>query len=374
MLSSYNAYSKEPQQIGINYAYAEEFVDYHNTHSTFKRRMLTTKVVKWLAATFSIELGAAFLMINGLALWLCGFVLFFLARQLGYRIGESLISVIVFYVSYSILFAFFVTNYTYDEPLQYLFLLLSYLLLLKNNFYVFALTFLLAIFARETSLLFLPAIFYIAASNKHKVLFWSSLMVTTFFILFQLVYFRTGIDSLHAEQSFRFTLWKQNLATLLFRTETILSFLLVLIVPIFFTFQNGLKQNWKRYFLFLILINSLVVVLFTEARESRLFALPLLLFWPRAGNLIVDFFNHYWKNATSINLKNIVLMIFSGFLVVLTSYWLNEHYETTITPIAYNCNLQYAKLTALFLGILLYFKSIQLLTKYLGQSFHAYQE
>ena len=85
----------------------------------------------------------------------------------------------------------------------------------------------------------------------------------------------------------RFKAIELNFATSQAASETIISFFIILGLPLYFLYSVSrnrvltLQQSKLiNAFLLTVLINTLVVLFMTKAREVRLFALPLFFIWP----------------------------------------------------------------------------------------------
>jgi cytochrome bd-type quinol oxidase subunit 2 len=82
-----------------------------------------------------------------------------------------------------------------------------------------------------------------------------------------------------------------------------------------------------------VIVNTLIVLFFAKARETRLFALPLILLWPMLGKYAIAFFRILdWRKALKALLKKeyslqnqiavafLVLLIFISYLIAYYSY------------------------------------------------------
>jgi hypothetical protein len=129
-------------------------IEYHKTLAEFVRRPITSFFID-LFSKF-IEPKWAFVVVNYGFLFFCGLLIYFIAKHFGGSFKESILNVLIFYFSFTILFAFFIPIATFDEPAQYFFVLLSYYFILKRKYLYFVAFFSLAIIARESSLFLLP--------------------------------------------------------------------------------------------------------------------------------------------------------------------------------------------------------------------------
>ena len=98
--------------------------------------------------------------------------------------------------------------------------------------------------------------------------------------------------------------FKLNVGENIAATETIFSFFLILGLPIYFLVISIIKKSYSsllekklfKSFLITVIINSVIVILTTKARESRLFVIPLFFLWP-------IFFNYLKNMNENFNFK-----------------------------------------------------------------------
>ena len=136
-----------------------ETVNLHKTHPVFFRRKLTTWCIDTFSEFANIEIGYSFVIINFFFLFLNGIILYFLAIQLTKDVRLSIFSLITYYLCFSNLFIFFPPVYTYDEPLQFCFILLSLIMFFKKRYWSFLLIFSISIVVRESSIILIPGLF-----------------------------------------------------------------------------------------------------------------------------------------------------------------------------------------------------------------------
>ncbi|GBL35504.1 hypothetical protein EMGBS15_10990 [Filimonas sp.] len=151
------------------------------------------------------------------------------------------------------------------------------------------------------------------------------------------------------EMSSRLHLFDFNFQDVKYSRETLFSFFLVGGFPVYLLMQYGkeIKKNIHEYellkaFLFLLTVNSIIVIFSTIARESRLFALPLLVIYPLLGRYFLMEIKGFF-HLTKINFKlpNLVLMLLHVGLLWLAHEYFFRVYETTIHPKQYNYNGEY---------------------------------
>jgi hypothetical protein len=93
-------------------------------------------------------------------------------------------------------------------------------------------------------------------------------------------------EAVTEEMSRRFDPFNENFKNQLYTMESIYSFVLVMGIVLYFYFvkalsgdYNPLEKKIDNAFVLSLFINTLVVFIFTFAREARLFALPLIFIW-----------------------------------------------------------------------------------------------
>lgn len=325
--------------------YLEEAIDFHKTEATFKKRIVSTKLIELFSTYSGLDRARSFVIINFIFLWLCGMLIYIIAHTF-YR--HPIFAVFSFYTSFSILFLYYLVNYGYDEAAQYFFLFCSYWFFKKRHLSLFFISFFIAICIRETTFLLLPALFYLDFKNKQgKWIPYFLLFIPLFFLYHWLLghhFFNTGALEYEAT---RFSLYQTNFKNLGTSFNTLVSFFLVCALPFYLILFYEKSNAFRNAFLLTLVINTFVVLFFAYARESRLFALPLILFWPRIGL----YFQEIWKQNLRQNLKQISIF---GILIrlFLLSILIFVLYKKYIYFRADNYNLQYAIGLAMMLFVL----------------------
>src|SRR5690606_28233290 len=202
---------------------------------------------------------------------------------------------------FSNLFAFFPPIYSYDEPLQYTFLFAALIALYAHRYVLFVLLFAVAAIARESQVILLPAIWFfvqpIAFDRPAKLFSAPSLMralllglpvliyVGSTLIYAQSIVLQLGNSQAAAE---RFAHFDLNFSHQPKAIETFLSIFLACGLPLYFLSGRSMEKRtisdrnhaFVQAFLLTFLLNTLIVLIFTKARETRLLVLPLFFLWP----------------------------------------------------------------------------------------------
>lgn len=310
-------------------------VDYHKTLPEFKKRPFTTFLIEKSASVLNLRISVAFVWVNFTFIFCCGFLIYLLAKLFQLSNTESVWSVVLFYCSFSILLAYFIPIATYDESIQYLFILIS-LIALKRKFKIIFILFLtLAIIARENTLILLPGIFLFLANIEFRrvmnekskfILVVLELGIPLFlYVLYLIWFFEKNPQMVDASQkvlSTKFMHYKKNFRDIENISRTLLSFFSVFLLPIFILVYyrikhsfNECERSWLNAFWLTFLINTIIVLLSVYAEESRVFTLPLLFIFPFLGKFFTklirfspEFFNYLFCS------KRIVLLFISTSL------------------------------------------------------------
>jgi hypothetical protein len=131
--------------------------------------------------------------------------------------------------------------------------------------------------------------------------------------------------------------------------ETFFSFVLVMALPIALLIRHyqriGLSSTEKPIvfsFVSLVFINTIIVLFSTIARESRLFAPPLLLMYPLLGMyLYEEFCELKVLRFEPMNAFRFLSILAHGFILMAAYLVFYHDYETTIQPTSLNLNREY---------------------------------
>ena len=271
--------------------YLKEAIQYHKTNPVFSKRKITVFLIEKASTTLAISLADAFVLINYFLLFLHGILIYFISKTLLCSEENALRNILLYYVSFSIIFIFFPPIYSFDEPLHYFILLLTLLSFLKRYWFVGIVFLSLSCIVRESSLILLPFfVFYGWQNYKPKYSFLHVLPVVIVPCLVYLSYRIVVSDkgfSTHDELILRGTALKANFKNLSETTESLFSLCNTVIFPVVLLFRNLKKRKivyeHKGYInsiKWILLFNSTLVLVGMLAKESRLFFLPMLLLVP----------------------------------------------------------------------------------------------
>ncbi|WP_155599161.1 hypothetical protein [Zobellia amurskyensis] len=317
----------------ISHVFLKSQINYHKEIAPFARRPLTTLLIESSQKIFGFKTGYAFILVNFLLLGCSGVLVYKLSRVLKASKTYGLVNMMVFFTSFSVLFAFFPPVFTYDEPLQYCFLLLALIAFVRHKWLWYVILFTLALVARETSMLLLPALILFLPSTENypgKNIFsnfkkYAPLILLPIFfygcyVVF-FIYHQKLLHATHIEMASRYSCFLENIESVKNGVESVVSIFITLGPLLYFSYfylKRKNKHQWQNKFVFAFLltvaINTPIVILTAFARESRLFALPLLFVWPMFMQLFGSDLT-YLRNKNGYNnfLKNWrIILVFIG--------------------------------------------------------------
>ncbi|MGE0560231.1 MAG: hypothetical protein AB7O47_00305 [Flavobacteriales bacterium] len=309
-------------------------VDYHQQLLEFKKRPVAVFLMEKFSKIFNVRISLAYVYVNFFFFFLGGLLIYYLARLYQYQNKEALLGIVFYFFSFSILLAYFIPIATFDEPVQYFFILLAFIALQKQKYVMFVIMLTLAAITRETSLLLLPVmvLFFMRLdikkmfSNKIqlvKVAIYSGLPVL-FYVIYSIWFYKTNPQLVEEtkfllDQKFKYYKTK-NFLDFEHTMRTILSFVSVNLLPIFLIFYYKLRNKFNDFesklltaFWIMFWINLVMVIVSAYAEESRVFTLPYLILFPMYGKILkgVIQFNKSFFNYL-LNWKSIVIIFITG--------------------------------------------------------------
>ncbi len=282
-------------------------VNYHHFLLEFKKRPIAVFLMEKYAQLFNVRISLAYVFVNFFFLFLGGLLIYYLSYQYKLKHNLAILSMISYFLSFAILLAYSIPIATLDEPVQYFFILLSFIALNKQKNLVFIIFFTLAIITRETSLLLLPIIvlFFMDVDLKKlfqqknklvKVCITSGLPIL-FYVLYSVWFYKQNPQLMQETETLlgqKFLYYKtKNFLDFENSIRTILSIISVNLVPIFLIFYYKTKHQYTAFesklliaFWITFSINFVMVMLSAYAEESRVFTLPFLILFPIYGKII----------------------------------------------------------------------------------------
>jgi hypothetical protein len=336
----------------IDQGYLTEVYEFHKTgQAAFMKRPITTFLIEKIHILFKIELGTAFVWLNFVSLFCASLVLFYLSKTLTKSYLKAYLNSLLFFLCFPIIFMFFVPIYTYDEPLQLVFIFAALLAFFKQKQALFLILFTVSIFVRESSLLLLPAIFVLKFPTVRLNTIFSVVKANLMHVLFlvspAIVYFGAikiyvsyfNIQQVEAqENAIRWMCLLQNFESDKSVFESIAAFFLVLLIPVYFIVTTKATELFKskhkglvKAFIITLVVNTIIAYSMTKVREARILMLPLVFLWPVFSAVFFSKIKIFFISKNWINfLKNPIIVL--SFLVLLCfNYYLAfVKYETTI--------------------------------------------
>jgi hypothetical protein len=288
-------YDPRPHFIAENYLEAN--VELHRTEPAFARRPLTTWFIDGVVHSTRAPVAHVFIGVQIALLFLSGLMLLRLTSALGLSRTASLWSLVSYHLCFPVLCAWFPPIYSYDEGLQYTALFLALAELHRRRWAGFAIAFTIAMCVRESSLLLLPGIGLFLSDGAWRPRTWLTrngamrlaalLLPVVAFVAFArwIVLHLALANATGADLAARFSYFEHNFASAGMTWETFIYLYLVFGIPfaLLLTTRGNGPRSWERAFLVSLVLNTVVVLVCTKAREARLFMLPLVLLWPWMG-------------------------------------------------------------------------------------------
>lgn len=331
-------------------------INYHKEFAPFARRPLTTFLIERTASWLGTTMGMAFIWVNFSLLFLSGILLFRLSRVLEPGFLKGIFNVIIYFLSFSVLFAFFPPVFSYDEPLQYCLIFAGLISFLKKQWTGYVLWFTAAMIARENSaflVLGLALCDVHTGFNYRKILSFRQLgyyiligLPILLYMAFIVFYIEVNElwEGTQDEFHTRFSCFKENFKDTQSAIESVVSVLLTLGVFIYFLIASFTRHNpapaekkFVHAFILSSVVNTLIVLVAAFSREARLFALPLVFLWPlmahycyREIRLLLTFNTYFrcfanWKYSASFGILTLVNYLIS-FTVYVPSFPSSDNY------------------------------------------------
>ncbi len=292
----------------------------------FERRPLTTWSIEALER-IGVPPAAGFIIIGFTFFLLAGLLAHHLARSFGSTPKQALIAQLLFHASPTVLFAWFDPMYTYDEPIQYVALLISLIAVLRKQNALFIVAFTISLIARETSAILLPGFAYLLGYPRRKdiVMLMAPLVLFAAFLFFYLPYVHEELSTL-ADIITRYRFIAFNFRDAAMSSESLCYLVMTLVLPTFlfhrFNQSKTCTEEDRRLmkaFWVTLLLNTLAVLIAAKAREARLFALPMILGWPLLGKALMAEIERLggWVQLLSFLRKPLLAIEFAAKAVII---------------------------------------------------------
>ncbi len=331
-----------PEERLVSDDYMAYLVEVHRSvEPAFAKRPVTTGILDALAAT-DMPLTWAFILIGFGLVLIAGVLVRYCALSAGLSIEDAWRAQVIFHLLPTIFFLYFAPIYSYDEPLQYVLLLLALRAFLTKRFLLFTLLLSMAMLARETSLLLFPSFAWLlwngANEQQTTIKRWARIIMLaaplTAYVIFLWLYLPHAglVEDSGSDLAGRLQFFDENFKNGDMAGESLCFAFLALGLPCFLLARYALGEvctpehlRWIKAFLIALVLNTAVVFAATKAREARLFALPLLLVLPLLGRVwSVELARHGgWGGMFRFMRQwHYVLLfgLFAGILVLITEH------------------------------------------------------
>ena len=326
----------------IDQGYLKEVYEFHKTgQAAFMKRPITSFLIEKIQLIFNIEIGTSFVILNFCCLFLSSLLLFYLSKLLTKSTLKAYVNSLIFFLCFPIIFMFFVPIYTYDEPLQLVFIFAALLAFFTQKNILFLCLFTMSVFVRESSLILIPALFVLKFPNVRLInvlgIVKNNFVQVLCLILPAILYFISiklyvdffGINQAEAnENGIRWICLFQNFESDKSVFESIAAFFLVLLFPIYFLVTTKATALFSekysglvKAFLVTLVINTLIAYFLTKVREARILMLPLVFLWPIFSAVFLS------KLSLLISFKSWTQLIKQPLLLVLLGGLLYASYE-----------------------------------------------
>lgn len=285
----------------------------------FYRRPLMYRLQMFLFGQ-GIPYQFSFVVISFLGIFITGIMLTKISKLIGFAEKFLLITLLAFYTHFTIVFAFFDSMSTYDEPLMYVFLSSAIYFILRQKLILAFPFFLLACIARETSFMLLPILFMVPFNStlRTRILFSALLLIAYCLYFFYYVPSHLRFESASFLVHDRIYAWQHNFRNIYEAIQSILCMILATALPFYMLYTclykpsiTVFQKRWIQFTLVLIALNNIIVLAFGLAAEARLFTLPLLLAFPMLPL-------YFQQNPLQFPWKNMLFLI-SLFAVIIMS-------------------------------------------------------
>jgi hypothetical protein len=327
-------------QIGLT-----EDILFHQTYEEFAKRPCTNYLVRVFSNIFCTTLPEAFVLVSFLIIGLNGILVFCLAKLYNHTFLQAIWSLICFFCFPSIMFCFYIPVYSYDEPLQYFLCLLTFIFFKKEKLFHVGFFALLSLITRETSVLFLFGLLVLDMLRSKTIYskFLNSIFLAfLLYIFFQYFYtLHLGIQStLIINFTHRFRGLFFNFCSVSRSIETIICLFVSTGLGMYLFFKTSFKRlvpaEINTTFIFVFVVNFVIIICFTKAREFRLFNLPFILLYPFIGASLVYCWDSFVINVKLIAqqkrkvLSIILVLILMSVFVIISKAVFFEFYEISI--------------------------------------------
>jgi hypothetical protein len=346
-----------------NAEYIRQDLLFRTQHPIFSTRRATTAPIIFIQELTNLSLAKVYVGFHLLLIFITALLVYGIAWNHAHNHQWAVFSMLFYFSFYDMLCFYSLTNYTFDEPVQYFFLLVVLLAYQKRWPLCLIAAGICASCCRESSLFVVAALciseckyYYFQRSRFWTSGFAAISIMACILCLVVVQYYSVyngsaqSLASMQSLQASRLGLFRQfNYATMAMAIESVVACLMG--VAICATLLYFLPQYWKSStflrsisFAFGLcwVANTLAVQGFAYAREVRLSVLPALLIVPFCGRL-VPALKAGFRTIISTDFSKLgmrfVVVVSTAILLVCALF---TYYSTSIGPRGKSFNLEYS--------------------------------
>lgn len=273
----------------MNHKIWEEKLDMHQRWHPFDFRFLTTGSGQIISSVTGLHFKESFFILQFVLAFILGIAFYHFLRLLDFSPVWANTGLILFFSAYPIMGAHFEPVHTWDDFWLYLFLVLTFIFVIKKRALFSMIFFGLALFAREQAFIYLPIVTAGLIIYDREFLSWKKIALSAFPIIIFLIYF---ILNYQFSLQYRISHAVFNFENPLRISDSLFS----LYISFGFIWVAGGLGLWGDYMddktghkrlLFwgagyTVIITVLITFLMTRARETRIFFPPFIFLIPLA--------------------------------------------------------------------------------------------
>jgi hypothetical protein len=320
----FNKYGPTPNMLytsegQIDFKTLEGIIDYHSREPAFARRPIATFCMKAMATGFNLHLAEAFILSNYIFLFLASCALAFCSRKMHASTWQTIINLLFFHLTYGVLFLFMGEVCGYDDFLQFAFCFLALALWWQKKYLPFIFVAAVACLARESTLLLFPSLLLLHTENFNFKSVQKPLIVLIIAVALYAVALYVAVVAIPIPDAFAKDLQRgghygTNMSTPARIFNARYGLMLSAMLPLLLLWKNNLSalKSIKRAYYVCLIINTIIVWRYTYTSETRLFCLPLIFFWPLAGQalqLLQLSFPSFQNNLKILLLKLLAMLL-----------------------------------------------------------------
>ena len=298
----------------------QEKMDIHLTLYPFTIRYFTTYSVLFMNKYFSLPYREAFFLLQfGLA-FVLGPVFYRFLKELRFGKAWANVGLVILFSSYPIMAAHFEPVHTWDDFWTYLLVVLTFYSMLRARLFAAAIFFTLACLSREHALIFYPSLVLAACFFARHIPLWRKILCLAAPVVIFAVFRAAVSETPHLG---RFFLVMFNFEHALRTSDTLFSLYIsfgfvwvAAVIPVIRSLR-GAKNPTDRFLVLAAVVtvpaNVILALLFTYARETRIFFPPFIFLIP-LSLLTLRAAHVFLRKELSRARRVIVLIVFHALM------------------------------------------------------------